>query len=159
MADLPATVAASVRDLVAVNDALYSTISRLDSGDDLRERVDQWHSQALLWISLGNGIADGSNPRSAEWITLGKKLAATATEIGQAASDSTPGALATAFIKRLPASFGTVIKAVASPVGEALSFSAGLIPWWIWASVGTLAVGAVVFVAWRASSALAMGSK
>jgi hypothetical protein len=136
-------VNAQVSRLVEVNVSLYAALAaNPDASDDAKDRVVVWHQQALLWIDLGNGIADGSNPRRDEWSALGKRLAEQAKTLGEYLGDSTPTGKANAFLRGMPGALAAVANYSAGAVASALSFGAGLIPWPVWAVVGLVGAGA-----------------
>jgi hypothetical protein len=134
--------------LVLVNEALYSAAAETSASTDYLDRVNNWHAQALLFMSIGEGIADGSNPRAGEWCALGVKLAKAAGELAASMKSDTAAARAKAFALGLPGAFAKVFATVAGTGGDVLLALLRAVPWPVWVGLAAV-VGLGVFVAVR----------
>lgn len=127
-----------VNRMTAVNDALYAAVAN-NSAQDIRDRVDQWHDQALTWQNMGALVLTSPTEvvtdqttgtshtfdRANAWGTLGKQLAANARDIAyDANAEETTTALIAHFIEGMPGAIVAVSKNAITGAANAVKFVA-----------------------------------
>lgn len=154
VASRTAAVATATANLNAVSAALDAAAAATSPSAANVARVAQWHQGQANWISIGAAIADGSNPRIAEWSKIGRNMGTEANAIATLLNDSTVSGRVRTFLLGMPGALYKVSTSFAGGVGNVLGFGAGLVPWPIWAAVAAVGLAGSAYLAFQARAVI-----